>query len=175
MRCSPSFFPENTHVCVETDVNRPNRRVSRSWRRRSCGQLSVKPQNRIARALGYTLQDFVHSGARLRGVQSRRCEKVIVRKYLSDVNDEEHKNQRGLLASVMKSRLSPSPVLNRIRGSRHVQRVLRCVRERWKGPEHCGGGCAGEGEDRSRVHSFRERHDRVYGKEDTRFRRYQCQ
>ena len=23
MRYSPSFFPENTHVCVETDVNRP--------------------------------------------------------------------------------------------------------------------------------------------------------
>ena len=43
-----------------------------------------------------------------------------------------------------------------------------------KGPEHRGEGCAGEREDRSRIHSFRERHDRVYGKEDRRFRIYQC-
>ena len=31
-----------------------------------------------------------------------------------------------------------------------------------------------ENQDRSRVQSFRERHDRVHGKEDRRFRRYQC-
>ena len=58
---------------------------------------------------------------------------MAAQEYLSDVcdevvNDEEHKNQRGLLASVMESRLSPSPAMNRIQCSRHVQRVLRCVR-----------------------------------------------
>ena len=78
-------------------------------------------------------------------------------------------------ASEMISRLSSSPVMNRIQGSRHVQRALRCVREKWKGPGHRGEGCAGESEDRSMIRSFRERHDRVYGKEDRRFRRYQCQ
>ena len=76
----------------------------------------------------------MHSGARLRGVQSMRGEEAAVHEYLSDVcdevvNDEEHKNLSGLLASVMKSRMSPSLVLNRIQGSRHVQRVLCCVRE----------------------------------------------
>ena len=91
------------------------------------------------------------------------------------VNDEEHKNQRGLLASVMKSRLSPSLVLNRIQCSRHVQGVLRCVRERWKGPEHRGVGCPGEGEDRSRVHSFQEDYVRTSGNGARRFWRYQCQ
>ena len=86
-----------------------------------------------------SLQESVHSGASFSGGQSRRFEEVAVQEFLSDVcdevvKDEEHKNQCGLLASVTKSRLSPSPVLNRIQGSRHVQRVLRCVRDRWKGP-----------------------------------------
>ena len=35
MRYSPSFFLENIQVGVETDVNRPKRRVSRSWKGRS--------------------------------------------------------------------------------------------------------------------------------------------
>ena len=151
-------------------MNSPKEKVSRSWTGRSCGQFSkqllkrrVKPENRSAQELWVThFQDFVHSGARLSEVQSRRGEKVIVREYWSDVcdevvNDEEHQNQCGLLASVMESKT----VLNRIQCSRHVQRVLRCVREMWRGPEHCGEGCAGEGEDLSRLHSFRERHVRA--------------
>ena len=64
------------------------------------------------------------------GGQSRRGEKIVVHEYLSDVcgedaNDEEHKNQRGLLASVMEFRLSPSLEQNRTQCSRHVQGVLR--------------------------------------------------
>ena len=35
-----------------------------------------------------------------------------------------------------------------------------------KGQDTVEKVCAREGEDRSRTHSFRERHDRVYGKED---------
>ena len=46
----------------------------------------------------------------------------------------------------MESSLSPSPTLNRIQCSRHVQGVLRCVGQRWKGPKQSGEGCAGEGE-----------------------------
>ena len=38
-----------------------------------------------------------------------------------DANGEEHKNQRGLLASVMESRLSPPRALNRIQCSRHCK------------------------------------------------------
>ena len=49
-----------------------------------------------------------------------------------------------------------------------------CFRERWKGPEHRGEGCDGQGEDRSREHSFQESHVRVYGKENGRFRSCQC-
>ena len=45
-----------------------------------------------------SLQDFVHSGAGLRGGQSRRGEEVAVQECLSDVcdevvKDEENKNQ----------------------------------------------------------------------------------
>ena len=77
-----------------------------------------------------SLLDFVHSGARLHGSQSRRGEEVGVHECLSDVcdevvKDEEHKNQCGLLASVMEPRLSPSQALNRIDD---VQRVVRSVR-----------------------------------------------
>ena len=97
------------------------------------------------------------------GGQTRRGGKVAVQEYVSDVfdevvNDEEQKNQCGLLASVMESRLSPSLASTRIQCSRHVQGVLRCVRERWKGPDKGGECCAGERED---VHTFRERHVRV--------------
>ena len=99
----------------------------------------------------------MHRGGKLSDGQTRRSQKVAVHEYLSDVccedaNDEEHKNQCGLLALAIESRLSPSLVLNRIQGSRHVQGVLRCVGERWKELEHRGEGCAGEGEYCSRVH-----------------------
>ena len=54
----------------------------------------------------------MHRGGKLSGGQTRWDEKVAVHEYLSNVcgeesNGEEHKNQCGLLASVMKSRLSP--------------------------------------------------------------------
>ena len=69
-----------------------------------------------------SFQDFVHSGARLRGVNPGGARR------LPFIKDEEHKNQCALLASVMESRLSPSQALNRIQCSRHVQRVVRSVR-----------------------------------------------
>ena len=77
-------------------------------------------------------RDLVHRGGPPSGGQTRRGEKVAVQECLSDVcdevvNDEEHKNQRGLLPAVMESRLSPSPALTRIQCSRHVQGVLRWV------------------------------------------------
>ena len=139
MRYSPSFLPENTQVCVETDVNRPEEKgqpVMQGTQLRSVQQTATQAtslRTRAQKSCVTSLQDFVHSGARLRGGQSRRGEKVAVQEYLTDVcdevvNDEEHKNQRGWLASVMESRLSPSQAMNRIQCSRHVQRVLRCVR-----------------------------------------------
>ena len=122
------------------DVNRPKRRVSWSWRGRSCDLLSkqplkrqVKPQNQSSKELCPVPQAFKTSCTVLPdsvGVNPGGGEETAVHEYLSDVgevvNNEGRKNQRGLLASVMKSRLSPSPVLNRIQCSRHVHRVLRC-------------------------------------------------
>ena len=122
MRYSPSFFPDSTQVCVEMDVNRPKEKGQPVM-----GQISkqllkrrVKPQNVSARALGHKL-------SRHRAL--RRQAQWWSNQDLSDVcgedaNDEEHKNQRGLLASVMESRLLPSPALNRIQCSRHVQGVV---------------------------------------------------
>ena len=178
MRYSLSFLPVSTQVCVETDVNRPKEKgqpVMEGTQLRSAQQTGNSSDTSSLRtgaqeSWATSLRDLVHKGGK----------KVAVHEYLSDVSGEdanydEHKNQCGLLASMMKSRLSPSPELNLIQCSRHVQRVLRCVRDTWKDPEHRGEGCAGEGEDRSREHSFRERRDRVHGKEDRWFRSHQCQ
>ena len=157
MRYSPSFLHSSLCRNGREQSQREGQPVMEGT------QLRSVPENRSAQELWVThFQDFVHCGARLSEVQSRRGEKVIVRECWSDVcdevvNDKEHQNQCGLLASVMESRT----VLNRIQCSRHVQRVLRCVREMWRGPEHCGEGCAGEGDDLSRLHSFRERHVRA--------------
>ena len=130
----------------------PKRKVSRSWRRRSCGQLikqflkrHVKPQNRISRELGHKPSQ---PRAQRRQAQwwSNQEEREGCRSWVFEWRLQwgrqptvrKHKNQCG----VMKSRLSPSPTLYRIHCSRHVQRV-RCVRERWKGPEHRGEGWVG--------------------------------
>ena len=45
-----------------------------------------------------------------------------------DANDEEHENRHGSFGSLMDSRTSQPLVLNIIQCSRHVQRILRCVR-----------------------------------------------
>ena len=68
------------------------------------------------------LRDFVDTGGKIRGDQTRISGKVVLREYLSDVcgevgNDEQHKNQYGLLASVTDSSMTPSPALTRARSS----------------------------------------------------------
>ena len=134
MRNSPSFFPENTQVCVETDVNRPKEKSighggdSAAVNSANSYSSDTSSLRRGAQEFWVTsLRDLVHRGGKLSGGQTRRSDKVAFQEYLSDVcdevvNDEEHKNQCGLHVSVMESRLSPSPALNRIPCSRHERR-----------------------------------------------------
>ena len=153
MRYSPSFSLESPHVCVGMDVNRPKEKGQQVMEgtqprlaRRTALKRHVKLQNLCSRALGHT-PSRPRAKRKVRGDQTGRGEKVVVREYLSDVcgedaNDEQPRNQCGLLASVMESRLSPSPMLNRIQCSRHVQGVLRCVGEleRNAGSRRCRTG-----------------------------------
>ena len=67
MRYSPSILPENTQACVETDVNRPKEKgqpVMEGTQLRSVQQTATQATRQ---ACVTSLQDFVHSGARLRG------------------------------------------------------------------------------------------------------------
>ena len=134
MRYSPSFLPENTQVCVETDVNRPL--VMEGTQLRSVQQTATQAtrqasESELKRAVS---QAFKTSCTVVPDSV------VAVQEYLSDVcdevvKDEQHKNQRGLFASVMESRLSPSPALNRIQCSRHVslcQTEVERTRTPWR-------------------------------------------
>ena len=90
MRCSPSFLQENTQVCVETDVIRPMEGTQlRSVQQTATQATGQASEPELKRAVSQALQDFVHSGARLRGGQSRRGEKVAVQEYLGDVCGED--------------------------------------------------------------------------------------
>ena len=79
MRYSPSLFLDSTHVCGETDVNRPKEKgqpVMEGTQLRADPQTDTQATRQTSeqeQELWVThFQDFVHSGARLRGVQSRR-------------------------------------------------------------------------------------------------------
>ena len=76
MRNSTSFFLENTQVCVETDVHRPKEKgqsVMEGTQIRSAQQTATQvdtsnPRTGAQELRVTSLQDFVHSGARLRVV-----------------------------------------------------------------------------------------------------------
>ena len=184
MRHSPSFLPQSTQVCVETDVNRPKEKgqpVMEGTQLRSAQQTSSQATRQALElerksSRSQSLRDLVHRGGRLRGSQSRRGEKAAVQEYLSDVcddvvNGEEHKNQCGFLPSVtwmspsshsmLSTRAENSSLCQRERGGKDQNTAEKVVLEK--------ATTAG------RVHSFRERHDRDHGKGDRWFKRYQCQ
>ena len=102
------------------------------------------------------------------GVNPGWSEEAVVHEYLSDVHDdvvnhEKHKNQRGLLAS----RDEIQVVTLTCVGSHSM--LLDTCREFFPVSERGG-------KDQNTVeNSFQERHDRVDGKEDRRFKRYWCQ
>ena len=121
-----------------------------------------------------SLRDLVHRGGKLSGGQTRRGEKVAVQEYFSEVvKNEEHKNQCGLVASVMESRLSPSPALTRIQCSRHVQGVLRWVErtERTRTPWRRFRWRRRRPQQRTQLPRTPRQ---GLGQEDRRVRRYQC-
>ena len=135
MRYSPSFFLDSTQVCVEMDVNRPKEKgqpVMEVTQLRSAQQTASQATRQASeselKSSGSQALDLVHRGGKLSGGKTRR-------------------GREGCRS--MESSLSPSPTLNRIQCSRHVQGVLRCGGQRWKGPKQSGEGCAGEGEART--------------------------
>ena len=84
-------------------------------------------------------QDFLHSGARLREVQSRRSEKVIVREYWSDVcdevvNDKEHQNQwiACVRDGIQNGAESDSVLSTRAKSSSLCQRDVERTRTPWR-------------------------------------------
>ena len=179
MRYSP-FFPDNTQVRVKVDVNRPKEKgqpVMEETQLRSAQQTATHRTGSQEFWIA-SLRDLVHRGGKLSGGQTRRGEKVAVHEYFSDVcdevvNDEEHKNQCGLLASVMESRLSPSPALTRIQCSRHVQGVLRWVErtERTRTPWRRLRWRRRRPQQRTQLPRTPRQ---GLGQEDRRVRRYQC-
>ena len=140
MTYSPSFLPDRSRVCVETDVNRPKEKgqpVMEGTLLRSAQQTATQATRQASepelKRAGPQAFETSCTAAASSVVVKPEGEEVAVHEYLSDVrdevvNDEEHKNQCGLRASVKEPRLSPLPVSSLIQWSRHVQRALRCVR-----------------------------------------------
>ena len=116
-------------MCVGMDVNRPNEKGQQVMEGTQ-PRLAPEPVLKSAGSHAFeTSCTAVANSVVIKPGGARRLSEDLSDVCGRDANDEQPRNQCGLLASVMESRLSPSPMLNRIQCSRHVQGVLRCVGE----------------------------------------------